>query len=78
MDSAIHALLSGGVVGAGAGVLLFFIEYLLMLGAAKSRVKRAGQPVKLNDIEKRRLGAVGRFCLLLPFAFAAGFWVIWS
>jgi hypothetical protein len=78
MDGAIHAALTGAGIGAAAGVILYMLEYALMRGAAKSRVKRSGKSAELNDIEKRRLGAVGRFCLILPFAFAVGFWVIWG
>lgn len=70
--------LTGALVGAGVGLFLFVAEYLSVRSAARERAERKHQTLKLEDAERRRIAANARFCLCIPPAFAAFFWLLWG
>ena len=79
MSEAIKTALHGALIGVGIGILLFVVEYWLIRAGAAEHAKRMGKKdVELSALERVRLASVGRFCVVLPPAFALGFWIIWG
>ena len=68
----------GALVGAGVGLFLFVAEYLSVRAAARERAERRHQKVELEEAERRRIASNARFCLCMPPAFAAFFWLVWG
>jgi hypothetical protein len=71
-----NPFLEGALVGAGVGLFLYVAEYMILRGHVNERAARYKKPAALDQTERRRLRAVGSFALLLPFAFAIGFWML--
>ena len=72
-----HVMLTGGLVGAALGVLLYFFEYssinrALVERAARKHVKK----VDMDGSERARLRNLLWFCLLLPFLCAGVGWLL--
>lgn len=70
--------LMGALVGAGVALFLFLAEYVSVRKEASERARRKNQKVELDDAERRRMSSNARFCLLIPPAFAAFFWLLWG
>lgn len=70
--------LTGALTGAGVALLLFVAEYLAVRKEAGERARRKNQKLELDDAERRRMASNARFCLFIPPAFAAFFWLIWG
>ena len=71
-----NPFLEGALVGAGVGLFLYVAEYMILKGHVNERAKRYKKVAEFDMTEKKRLRAVGSFALILPFAFAFGFWLI--
>jgi hypothetical protein len=70
--------LTGALTGAGVALFLFLAEYLSVRKEAAERAERKHQKLELDDAERRRMASNARFCLLIPPAFAAFFWLVWG
>ncbi len=70
--------LMGALVGTGVGLFLFVAEWLSVRSAARERAERKHQKFALEDAERRRIASNARFCLCIPPAFAAFFWLLWG
>jgi len=68
----------GALVGAGVALFLFVAEYLSVRAGALERAERKHQKYELEDAERRRMASNARFCLFIPPAFAAFFWLLWG
>jgi hypothetical protein len=72
-----HAMMTGGLVGAALAVLLYFFEYSSINRAAAERAARKHvKKVEIDGSEKARLRNLGWFCLLLPFLCAGVGWLL--
>ena len=70
--------ITGALVGAGVGLFLFVAEYLSVRSGALERAARKQQKYEFEDAERRRIASNARFCLCIPPAFAAFFWLVWG
>jgi hypothetical protein len=72
-----NELIKGALVGLAISAVLLIFEYM---GARKSAAERAKRNhltlVELDSTEKKRLGALARFCVALPPALAIAFWLL--
>lgn len=68
----------GALVGAGVGLFLVGTEYFLLRSAVNERAKRFKRKAEFDVTERRRMTSMTRFAVLLPAAFALGFWVLWG
>jgi hypothetical protein len=68
----------GALVGLGVALFLLVAEYMLMVSAKNERARRTKRPPKFEDAERRRIATMARFCLFMPPAFAAFYWLIWG
>ena len=68
----------GALVGAGVALFLFVAEYASVRSGARERAERKHQKYALEDAERRRIASNARFCLCIPPAFAAFFWLVWG
>ncbi len=73
-----QAALQGLLVGLGLGIVLVFFEYAMLNKEVKERAKKYHRQAEFDVTEKRRIQSMVRFALILPFGFAAGFWLIWG
>jgi hypothetical protein len=73
-----HPALMGALVGAGLAILLYVADYMMIHKGATERARRKhkNQPVVLDNTERKRLRSLAMFCLLMPPAFALGFWMV--
>ena len=70
--------LEGGLIGVVLGIVLTTFEWYMLSKEVKIRGERLHKKIELDVMEKRRINTVMRFSLLLPFAFALGFWIVWG
>lgn len=70
--------LTGALIGAGVALFLLVAEYLSVRKEAGERARRKNQKLELDDAERRRMASNARFCLFIPPAFAAFFWLLWG
>jgi len=69
----------GALIGFAIGVVLTVFEYQALKKDLKDRAARLHKDAEeLGPTEKRRISNVLRFSLILPFAFALGFWIVWG
>ena len=67
----------GGLIGLGISVVLVVLDFIMIRKGAAERAKRNHQKeVTLDATERKRIGALMRFCVILPLALAGAFWVI--
>lgn len=72
-----NELITGALVGLGVAVLLFVFDYAMIRRNAAERAKRNHQTaVVLDSTEKKRIGALLRFCVILPPVLAFAWWAI--
>lgn len=72
-----NELITGLLVGIGISVVLFFFDYTMIRKGAAERAKRNHQTlVALDSTEKKRIGALLRFCIILPPVLAFAWWAI--
>lgn len=71
--------LRGFLVGLGIAAVMFGFDYLMIRrGAAERAVKQHKKVAEFDETDRKRIKSLGRFCLVLPFAFAFFFWVVWG
>ena len=73
-----HPAMMGALVGLGLAILLYVADYMMIRKSATERARRKhkNQPVELDNTERKRLRSLFMFCLLMPPAFALGFWMV--
>jgi hypothetical protein len=71
-----HPAIQGALIGAAIGFLLVAAEYLLLRKGVNDRAARLNRKAELDVTERRRISSMTRFALLLPAAFALGFWIV--
>ncbi len=74
MQSALEGLL----VGFGVAAVLLGSEYLLLRKYAAERAAQFKLKPEFDDTQRRRIVSLARFCVFIPPAFAAAFWLIFS
>ena len=73
-----NVILQGALIGLALALVLVAAEYILLSKAAKERAKALHREGKLEEMERRRIASMARFAVVLPFAFAFFFWLIWG
>jgi hypothetical protein len=53
-------------------------EWLLLRKAARERAEQFKSKLEFDDTQRRRIASLARFCVFIPPAFAAAFWLIFS
>lgn len=71
-----HPAMKGALVGLAIAVVLIAIEYLMVKKAVRERATPHKPNPEFDAQDRNRVRAVFNFCLFLPPAFAAGFWLI--
>jgi hypothetical protein len=71
-----HPALKGALVGLGVAIALVLFEYIFLNKAVNERAKRLHRAAEFDVSERRRMATITRFAVLLPIAFAIGFWLI--
>jgi hypothetical protein len=71
-----HPAIQGALIGAGVSAFLVGSEYLLLRKNVNERAERFKRKAEFDVTERRRISSMTRFALLLPFAFALGFWIV--
>jgi hypothetical protein len=70
--------LQGLLIGLGLGAFFIVFEFLALNKAVNERAKKLNRKAEFDVTDKRRMATITRFAVLLPFAFALGFWWIWG
>lgn len=74
-----HMAVTGALVGLAIGLLLLAGDYLMLRQAARERAKKQHKTViEFDGSERSRIRSLASFCVILPLALAAAFWVIWG
>jgi hypothetical protein len=73
-----QAALNGLMVGFGLGALLLLFEFVMLNKAVTERAKKYNRKPEFDVTDRRRMHSILRFALVLPIAFAGGFWLIWG
>lgn len=68
----------GALIGLAVAVFLVAAEYVLLRKAAKERAARFHRKVEIDSSEHSRIRSITTFSILLPFAFALAWWVLWG
>lgn len=71
-----HPAIEGALVGIGIALFLVVAEYFLLRQAVNERSERFKRKAEFDVTERRRMTSMTRFALILPFAFALGFWML--
>lgn len=71
-----HPAVEGALYGIGIGAFLVGAEYLLLRNSVKARADRLRRKPEFDVTERRRISSMTRFALVLPVAFALGFWIL--
>jgi hypothetical protein len=71
-----HPAVEGALYGVGIGAFLVGAEYLLLRNSVKERADRLKRKPEFDVTERRRISSMTRFALVLPVAFALGFWFL--
>ncbi len=71
-----HPAVEGALYGIGIGFFLVGAEYVLLKNSVKARADRLKRKAEFDVTERRRISSITRFALLLPIAFALGFWIV--
>jgi hypothetical protein len=72
-------LIQGALVGLVIAACMFGADYMMIRrGAAERAVKHHKKVVEFDGTDRKRIKSLGRFCLVLPIAFAIAFWLIWG
>lgn len=71
-----HPAIEGALIGTGVGFFLVAAEYLLLRKTVNDRAERLKRKAEFDVTERRRITSLARFALVLPVAFAVGFWIV--
>lgn len=73
-----HPALEGLIIGTILAGVLLGAEYWLQRKEAIDRAQRLKRAVALDDDQRRRISTMARFCIFIPPAFAAAWWLIFG
>ena len=73
-----NPVIEGALIGLGIGALLVIFEYMMLSQQVNERAKKLNRKAAFDITERRRMTTIVRFAALLPFGFAAAFWLIWG
>jgi len=73
-----HVAIEGLLIGAGIGLFLVAMEYVLIRKAVIERAERYKRKAEFDVTERGRVISMARFAVFLPPAFALAFWIIWG
>jgi hypothetical protein len=73
-----NPVIEGALIGLGIGALLVIFEYLMLSQQVNERAKKLNRKADFDITERRRMTTILRFAAILPFGFAAAFWLIWG
>jgi len=73
-----HPAILGALWGLGIGVALVVFEYVLLSKDVNERAKKLNRAAVFEQTERRRMNSMIRFAVILPFAFAVAFWLIFD
>ncbi len=73
-----HPAILGAIWGLGIGAFLVLTEYVLLNKEVNERAKKLNRAAVFEQTERSRMNTMFRFALILPFAFAAAFWMIFD
>ena len=73
-----HPAILGALWGLGVGVALVVFEYVLLSKDVNERAKKLNRAAVFEQTERRRMNSMIRFAVILPFAFAVAFWLIFD
>jgi hypothetical protein len=73
-----NPVLQGALIGLAIGVVLVLFEFMMLNKEVNERAKKYNRKAEFDVTERRRMATITRFAVLLPIAFAAGFWLIWG
>jgi len=71
-----HPAMQGFLVGLAVALFLIVFEYLTVKKQVEERASLKHQKPQFEPQDKNRVRAVVNFCLFVPPAFAAGFWLL--
>ena len=71
-----HPALQGALIGFGLGLALVAFEYFALNRQANERAEKYNRKAEFDVTDRRRMHTIFRFALVLPFGFAAAFWLI--
>ena len=71
-----HPAMQGFLVGLAVALFLIVFEYLTVKKQVEERASLKHQKPQFEPQDKNRVRAVLNFCLFVPPAFAAGFWLL--
>ena len=71
-----HPALMGGLAGLALAVVIFIFDYLATSRNAAERAARTKRKAEMDPNERKALGSLFRFLLLLPPAGALLFWAL--
>jgi hypothetical protein len=71
--------MEGGLIGLALAVFLVAAEYMLIKRAARERAARLHRKtVEADPGGHNRMRGILTFSVVLPFAFALAWWVLWG
>ena len=73
-----HPAIQGALIGLALGVALVIFEYAMLNKEVNERAKKYNRKPEFDVTERRRITAVTRFAVILPLAFALGWWMLSS
>ena len=73
-----HPALQGALIGFGIGLALVAFEYFALNRQANERAEKYNRKAEFDVTDRRRMHTIFRFAIVLPFGFAAAFWLIFS
>jgi len=73
-----NVVLEGALTGLGVALFLIAVDYLHLRKLARERAKKRHVPPVLDDIERRQLASLVRFCIFVPPVFAISYWLLWG
>jgi hypothetical protein len=69
----------GALVGLAIAAALLLGDYVMLRKLAAERAKKHHKTlVEFDPTERARLRSVATFCIILPIALGAAFWLIWG
>jgi len=71
-----NIILTGALVGTGVALSLIALEYVLLRRGSAERAMKTRKKDVFDGAERSRMASLARFCLLMPPAFAAIFWLV--
>ena len=69
-----HPAILGALVGLGLAAAMFAVDYFQMRGRVAEREAKTKRRQEFSGDERKHLGSVFRFCLILPPVMALLFW----